>query len=75
MALLIFLGHAVFAQSDTYQNRKKKTNLCFLNLANRANDHFMIEFSYDNWIGKADTMNTSGFSTWLCILFHVRFPF
>jgi hypothetical protein len=77
MALLVFLGHAVFAQSpsDTTKDGKKKITYASLNLANRANDHFMIEFSYDNWIGKTDSMNTSGFSRGFAFYFMYDFPF
>ncbi|HSZ34376.1 MAG TPA: outer membrane beta-barrel protein [Puia sp.] len=77
MALLVFLGHAVFAQSasDTTKDGKKKVTYASLNLANRANDHFMIEFSYDNWIGKTDSMNTSGFSRGFAFYFMYDFPF
>ena len=77
MALLIFLGHAVFAQAntDTTKDGKPKVTYASLNLANRANDHFMIEFSYDNWIGKTDTMNTSGFSRGFAFYFMYDFPF
>ncbi|HCL84663.1 MAG TPA: hypothetical protein DIC22_11850, partial [Chitinophagaceae bacterium] len=60
MVLLVFLGHAVFAQVDTTQTGKKKMTYASLNLKNRANDHFMIELSYDNWIGKTDSMVTTG---------------
>jgi hypothetical protein len=75
MALLIFLGHAALAQSDTTKTGKKKPTYASLNLANRANDHFMIEFSYDNWIGKTDSMNTSGFSRGFAFYFMYDFPF
>jgi hypothetical protein len=77
MALFVFLGHAVFAQaqSDTTKDGKKKVTYASLNLANRANDHFMIEFSYDNWIGKTDSMNTSGFSRGFAFYFMYDFPF
>jgi hypothetical protein len=91
MALLIFLGHAVFAQVDTtqstykngdyYSNQKdtikgkQKVTYATLNLKNRPNDHFMIEFSYDNWIGKTDSMNTSGFSRGFAMYFMFDFPF
>jgi hypothetical protein len=73
MALLIFFGHAVFAQSDT--SAKKKVTYASLNLANRANDHFMIEFSYDNWVGKTDSMRTTGFSRGFAFYFMYDFPF
>ena len=75
MALLVFLGHAVFAQSDTTKSGKKKITYASLNLANRANDHFMIEFSYDNWVGKTDSMNTTGFSRGFAMYFMFDFPF
>ena len=54
---------------------KKKVTYASLNLANRANDHFMIEFSYDNWVGKTDSMNTSGFSRGFAMYFMYDFPF
>jgi Outer membrane protein beta-barrel domain len=75
MALLIFLGHAVFAQSDTTKDGKKKPTYASLNLGNRANDHFMIELSYDNWLGKTDSMNTSGLSRGFAFYFMYDFPF
>lgn len=40
----------------------KKTDWKKVSLGNRANDHFMIQFGYDGWAGKPDTINTSGFS-------------
>jgi hypothetical protein len=73
MALLVFLGHAVFAQSDT--SGQKKGSYASLNLKNRPNDHFMIELSYDNWIGKTDSMNTSGLSRGFSMYFMYDFPF
>ncbi|MGZ5254268.1 MAG: outer membrane beta-barrel protein, partial [Flavitalea sp.] len=33
-----------------------------LNLNNRANDHFMIQLSVDNWANKTDTMKLTGVS-------------
>jgi len=90
MALFIFLGHAVFAQADTtkttkppvtyYSHQKdtiakKKVTYTSLNLENRANDHFLIEFSYDNWIGKTDSMRTTGFSRGFAFYFMYDFPF
>ena len=75
MALLVLLSHAVLAQKTTDTTGKKKPTYASLNLANRANDHFMIEFSYDNWIGKTDSMNTSGFSRGFAFYFMYDFPF
>jgi len=75
MALLVFFSHAVFAQADTTKDGKPKMTYTSLNLKNRANDHFMIEFSYDNWVGKTDSMNTSGFSRGFAMYFMFDFPF
>jgi hypothetical protein len=75
MALLTLLSHAVFAQADSTKKEKEKPTYASLNLKNRANDHFMIEFSYDNWIGKTDSMNTSGFSRGFAMYFMYDFPF
>jgi len=75
MALLVFLGHAVFAQSDSTKTDKKKVTYASLNLKNRANDHFMIELSYDNWVGKTDSMNTTGFCRGFAFYFMYDFPF
>jgi hypothetical protein len=75
MALLVFLGHAVFAQSDTTKDGKKKVTYASLNLKNRPNDHFMIELSYDNWVGKTDSMNTSGLCRGFAMYFMFDFPF
>src|SRR5450432_287901 len=90
MALLVFLGHAVLAQVDSTVIKQKtvihgidttttytvkKVTYASLNLANRPNDHFMIEFSYDNWVGKTDTMQTSGFSRGFAMYFMYDFPF
>src|SRR4249919_2489230 len=74
MTMLFFLCHAVLAQKNDTTGKKKPT-YASLNLANRANDHFMIEFSYDNWIGKTDSMNTSGFSRGFAFYFMFDFPF
>jgi hypothetical protein len=74
MALLVFLGHAVLAQKNDTTGNKKPT-FASLNLANRANDHFMIELSYDNWIGKTDSMRTTGFSRGFAFYFMYDFPF
>jgi hypothetical protein len=75
MTMLIFLGHAVFAQVDSTKKEKQKMTYASLNLKNRPNDHFMIELTYDNWVGKTDSMNTSGFSRGFAMYFMFDFPF
>src|SRR5579872_5454693 len=67
-------GNYYSHQNDTTK-KKDKLSYASLNLKNRPNDHFMIEFSYDNWIGKTDSMNTSGFSRGFAMYFMYDFPF
>lgn len=33
-----------------------------IDLSNRANDHFMLQYGFDNWGSVPDSINTSGFS-------------
>jgi hypothetical protein len=54
---------------------KKKPTYASLNLANRPNDHFIIELGYDNWAGKTDSMRTTGFSRSFNFYFMYDFPF
>jgi hypothetical protein len=59
--LLLFLcalsGIILFAQ-DQPKSEKKKSNV--INLAGRANDHFMIQLGYTGWSKKPDSINTTG---------------
>ena len=75
LAILVFLGHAVFAQADSVKKENGKVKYSSLNLKNRPNDHFMIELSYDNWIGKTDSMRTTGLSRGFSMYFMLDFPF
>ena len=62
-------------QNDSTKNKQGKPTYASLNLKNRPNDHFMLEFSYDNWVGKTDSMNTVGFSRGFAMYFMYDFPF
>lgn len=75
MAIILFVSHAALAQDSTGIIKKKQTTYEALNLANRPNDHFMIEFGYDNWAGKPDTIRTKGFSRSFAFYFMMDFPF
>jgi hypothetical protein len=44
-------------------------------LANRANDHFMIQLGYENWAGKPDSLKTKGFAHSINVYFMLDFPF
>ena len=79
MALLIIIGHASFAQNDTTviikKDKSSKSTYQSLNLANRPNDHLLIEFSYDNWLNRTDSMNINGFNRGFAAYFMFDFPF
>ncbi|MEO6964178.1 MAG: outer membrane beta-barrel protein [Puia sp.] len=91
MALILFVSHAALAQDSTAGKKKpvspvitqdtvvskKKAKMTYesLNLANRPNDHFMIELGYDNWAGKPDTIRTTGLSRSFAFYFMMDFPF
>ncbi|MET0638172.1 MAG: outer membrane beta-barrel protein [Chitinophagaceae bacterium] len=68
----LLLSSAILAQ-DTLNvvPKKKKT----INLANRANDHFMIQLGYAGLGGKPDTIQTGGISKVLNFYFMFDFPF
>lgn len=61
--LLVVLSISAFtilkAQNN---NEKKKTDYSKIDLSNRANDHFMIQYGYDGWSNTPDSVNPSGFS-------------
>lgn len=45
------------------------------NLANRTNDHFMIQLGYTSWTGMPDSIKTRGFSRSINTYFMFDFPF
>ena len=71
------------AQSDTLtpvgaavpQPKPAKRDWSKLNMANRANDHFMIQLGYDKWAGQPDSIKTKGLSRSLNVYFMLDFPF
>lgn len=73
--LLLSLG-AVMVFSVTAQDNPKPTKKKDKpNLANRANDHFMLQLGYTGWAGKPDTINTGGLSKSINVYFMYDFPF
>jgi len=54
---------------------KQKKKYSEVDLANRANDHFLLQFSYDGWGSKPDSINTKGFSRGFNAYFMFDFPF
>lgn len=54
---------------------KKKRDWSQLNLANRPNDHFLIQLGYNGWSSMPDTINTKGLSRSFNMYFMFDFPF
>ncbi|HVY76862.1 MAG TPA: outer membrane beta-barrel protein [Puia sp.] len=86
VVIVLLIGHAVLAQDSTKTEKPvpaakpapvKKNKITYesLNLANRPNDHFMMILGYDNWIGKPDTIRTTGLSRSFAFYFMMDFPF
>ncbi len=57
---LFFITGFIKAQDTAAYS--KKTNKSAVDLSNRANDHFMIQYGLDKWNGTVDSVNPSGFS-------------
>jgi hypothetical protein len=51
--------------------KKKQT----INIAGRANDHFLLQLGYTGWAGKPDSISPSGFSKSINVYFMFDFPF
>ena len=69
-AFSCFLINSLLAQDSTYKKKKEP-----INLAGRANDHFLLQFAYTNWAGKPDSIETDGFSKSFNAYFMFDFPF
>lgn len=61
------------AQDSTVMQAPPKKPV--INLAGRANDHFMIQLGYAGWAGRPDTVTTGGFSKTFNVFFMFDFPF
>jgi len=46
-----------------------------IDLSNRAGDHFLIQFGYDGWANKPDSIHTKGFSRSFAMYLMFDFPF
>lgn len=46
----------------TVKEVKPKTDWKKIDLSNRANDHFMIQYGYDGWVNAPDSASPGGFS-------------
>ncbi len=66
-----------FAQKDsvTLHQKPPKKDWSKVVLGDRAADHFMIQFGYDNWAATPDSIRTKGFSRSFNMYFMFDFPF
>ncbi|MFZ1264552.1 MAG: hypothetical protein WAT34_13665 [Chitinophagaceae bacterium] len=73
LSLTIFalLTVALFAQETPKTPKKKEV----IDMSNRPNDHFLLQFGYAGWAGKPDTLNTQGLSKSINGYFMFDFPF
>lgn len=46
-----------------------------IDLSNRANDHFMLQYGFDNWAGTPDSISPKGFSRFFNVYFMLDKPF
>jgi len=73
LSLFVFtlLAAVAFSQDTPKPEKKKKA----VDMSNRPNDHFMLQFGYANWSNIPDTINKQGFSKSLNAYFLFDFPF
>ncbi len=67
----ILLSTSLLAQEKTEETKKKPQ----IDMSNRPNDHFLLQFGYAGWAGKPDSINTSGLSKSFNAYFMFDFPF
>jgi Outer membrane protein beta-barrel domain len=70
LAACVLFATSLFAQDSTIIPKKKP-----IDLSNRANDHFLIQFGYTAWAGIPDSINTGSFSKSFNVYFMFDFPF
>lgn len=66
------LSFLLFAQDSPKPEKKKKQPV---DMSNRPNDHFMLQFGIAGWSGIPDTINKTGFSKSFNAYFLFDFPF
>jgi hypothetical protein len=74
LSLCTLLITTLFAQQDSMQ-LQPPVKKPLINLAGRANDHFLLQLGYTGWAGKPDSINPSGFSKSINVYFMFDFPF
>lgn len=72
---ILCLSLFTFAKAQDSASAKNKTDWSKVDLSNRANDHFMLQYGYDGWINTPDSINPSGFSRHFNFYFMYDKPF
>ena len=75
LLLVIATVLSATAQDSTGNKPRKKRDWSNINLANRPNDHFMLQLGYNGWAQKPDSIQTKGFSRSFNVYFMFDFPF
>lgn len=79
--LSLFCAKTVLAQTTPVDSlakakqAKAKYDYNKLNLKNRANDHFLIQFGYDSWAGAPDSLRITGLGRHLNMYVMYDMPF
>ncbi len=69
--LSFVLSISLMATSLLAQDKPKQK----IDMSNRPNDHFLLQFGYTSWAGKPDSLTTSGLSKSINAYFMFDFPF
>jgi hypothetical protein len=67
--LVLLIATTTLMAQDTKPKAEK------IDLSNRPNDHFMVQFGLANWTGLPDTINKQGLSKSFNVYFMFDFPF
>jgi len=76
--IALVVWNAGFAQDSTIEKsskKKQKTDWSKVSIGERANDHFMMQFGYDGWSSKPDSIRTTGIGRHLNIYLMLDKPF
>src|SRR5687767_1151497 len=69
---------AAKAQTDSVNSNSttpRKIDSKKVDLSNRSNDHFMLQYGFENWSGTPDSIETSGFSRFTNVYLMLDKPF
>lgn len=65
----------LFAQDSTKVKKPAKKDWSKVSLANRPNDHFMLQLGYNGWSGQTDSVSGKGIPRSFNMYFMFDFPF